>query len=61
MSNTTCMFLKSPRMYGSMFCDSGSSALNLDTLCPLSHLYIFWIFLVPPGASLYRRSLCKVV
>ena len=38
MHETTCMLLKSPRMYGSMFCDSGRSALNLDTLCPLSHL-----------------------
>ena len=61
MHETTCMLLKSPRMYGSMFCDSGRSALNLDTLCPLSHLYIFWIFRVPPGASLYRRSLCRFV
>ena len=55
----TCTSLKSPKMYGSMLLVSGSRALNLVTLWPASHLYIFWMFLVPPGASLRLRSLCR--
>ena len=42
-----------------MFFVRGSRALNLVTLLEASHLYIFWMFRVPPGASLRLRSLCN--